>query len=316
MNFLSDGNKMKKIAIYILFAVTGLSFVSCSDDDDKLTPSGYNDDFFGVPADATGPEAELRRDFLKSTGIHLIFTDTLRSTLIGKDLQGKDIYEYETVDFAWNLDYYNDYYDWKPTYIKDIDDKRKAADLFIKYILPHIDGSALTPYSVLLLEDLKIYDDWDYEFVDAYTTSCWRCLGINVSGWVKASDETEIAEYTAGILKDLVSAKFTSSSDSAAPWYEICKEYYRKDIIDFKDDWDGEDMEYIYSVGFLDFNDHWSGRPNRDYFLSSSDDFKMFFDAVFDRDEEDFKTEFGNYPVIMEKYYLMKSLIEQTGYKF
>lgn len=307
---------MKKIAIYGLLLFSGLQFVACSDDEDRPTPSNYNDDFFGVPADATGPEAELRRDFHKETGIHLLFTDTLRTTLIGKDPQGKDIYEYETIDFAWNLTNYNTSYDWEPKYIESIDDKRKATDLFREYIMPHIAGSSMAPYSVLLLADLRAYNNNTFRVEDAYTTSCWRSIGVNTSGWITAETDEDINAHTAGILKDLVSARFDSRSDEAAPWFEISDEYYGADIVDYNEDWDGEDLEYIYSLGFLDFNDHWSGRPNRDYFLYESSDFTMFFNAIFERTEDDFKAEFGAYPVIMEKYNLMKSLIEQTGYKF
>lgn len=305
---------MKKFAIYGFLLLSGLQFVACSDDEDRPTPSNYNDDFFGVPADATGPEAELRRDFHKETGIHLLFTDTLRTTLIGKDPQGKNIYEYETIDFAWNLTNYDDYYGWKPEYIEGIDDKRKATDLFREYIMPHIAGSSMAPYSVLLLKSLQIDD---YGFEDAYTTSCWRSMGVNTSGWITAETDEDIDAHTAGILKDIVSAKFNNNSDEAKPWFEISRECYNCDfIVDYNENWAGEDWEYIYSIGFMDYYDDWRGRPNRDEFLTKSRDFTMFFNAIFDRTEEDFKAEFGAYPVIMEKYNLMKSLIEGTGYKF
>ena len=306
---------MKKFAIYGLLLLSGLQFVACSDDEVRPTPSNFNDDFFGVPADATGPEAELRRDFHKETGIHLLFTDTLRITLIGKDAQGKDLFEYETIDFAWNLTNYDDSYGWKPEYIENIDDKRKATDLFREYIMPHIAGSSMAPYSVLLLKSLQIEDYGDFE--DAYTTSCWRSIGVNTFGWITAESDEDIATYTASILKDLVSARFNNRSDEADPWFEISRDCYNCDyIIDYNENWAGGDWEYLYSIGFMDYYDDWRGRPNRDEFLSSSSDFKMFFDALFDRTEEDFKAEFGAYPVIMEKYNLMKSLIEQTGYKF
>ena len=308
---------MKKLTIYTLALITALQFTACSDNDDILTPSDYNDDFFGVPADAVGPEADLRREFLRETGSHLLFTDTLRSTLIGVDPNGKNIYEHETIDFAWNLTSYDDYYDWKPSYLKDdIENKRKSADLFRENIMPHIKGSSMSPYSVLLLADLEIYDDWEYDFVPAVTTSCWRCLAVNVKGWIEAQSAEEANEHTIAICKALVSDKFTYNCNEAKPWFAISNDYYWEYISDYIEDWEGGDMETIYSLGFLSYYEDWRGRPYYDEFNGTKNDFEDFFNALFDRSEDDFTAEYGNYPIIMEKYRFMKELIEKTGYKF
>lgn len=308
---------MKNITKYALALAVALQLGACSDSDDVLSPSNYNDDFFGVPADATGPEADLRREFYKETGTHLLFTDVLRTTYLGLGSNGKEIYEYETIDFAWNLTSYNNYFDWNPTFLDDnIDEKRKGADLFRKNVLPHIKGSSMSPYSVLLLADLEIYDDWNYEFVPAVTTSCWRCLAVNVKGWIEAETDEEADKYTVSICRDLVSNKFTYNSDEAKPWFDASSEYYYEYIADYYEDWEGEDMDIIHSHGFLSYNKDWKGRPYYDEFPGKSEDFEDFFNAVFDRSEADFEAEYGDWPVIMAKYNHMKELIENTGYKF
>lgn len=307
---------MKNITKYALALVTALQLGACSDSEDVLSPSNYNDDFFGVPADATGPEADLRREFYKETGMHLLFTDVLRTTFLGLDPNGKEIYEYETIDFAWNLTDYDDDYDWNPTYIEDMDDKRKGADLFRENVFPHIKGSSMTAYSILLLADLEVYDTYDEEFYPAVTTSCWRSLAVNVNGWIEAETTEEAEDYTISICKALVSSKFTYKSNEAKPWFAICSEYYGERIRDFFEDWEGDDMDLIHSLGFLSYEEDYKGRPRYDEFLWESDDFDEFFDVLFTYTEDDFKAEYGQWPLIMEKYNLMKELIEKTGYKF
>lgn len=305
---------MKKLIIYSLALIAGMQFTSCKDDE-VLTPSNTNDLLFAVPADATGPEADLRREFYKNTGIHLIFDEVLRSEVVGKDSQGNDIVKNETVDFAWNINNYDDFLDYEGGYITDIDDQRKAADLFMKYVLPHIKGSSMSPYSVLLFNGLEVYDRYDYEYYTAYTLPCVCCLGVNVAGWIEAETDEEISMYTAELCKSLVKAKFNFNSSVAEPFTDLSYEYSGEYISDYEEDWDRSDMSMVYSYGYITYNKHRS-KVTRDRFPYADDDFDDFFNAIFDRTREDFEAEFGEYPAVMEKYNIMYSLIEQTGYKF
>lgn len=303
---------MKKTIIYSLVLLFGVQFTACKDDE-VLTPSGINDNVFAVPDDATGPEADLRREFYKETGIYLLFDENLRTTVVGKDSQGNDIIKTETVDFAWDFTSYDDYLIYESGYITDIEDMRKAADLFRDNVLPHIQGSKLAPYSIVLFNGLQVYDDYEDEWNEAYTLPCWRSLGVNVAGWVDAENDEEIAQYTAGLCKSLVGAKFNYTSSIAKPFTDLSDEYSGEKICDYEEDWDRTDMSMVYSYGYMTYVKR--NKVTRDYFPYTEDDFQAFLDAVFDRSKEDFEAEFGDYPAIMEKYNIMRSLIEQTGYK-
>ena len=315
MNFQNKENNMKKIALYILLAAIGLPFVSCSDDDDNPVPSGINDDLFSVPADATDEESVLRREFHDKTGIHLLFSEILKSTVIGKDANGNDIIKNETIDFAW--DYNSDNsgleYEMVPFEDDDLAGKRKAADLFVKEILPHIEGSTISPYSVLLTTSLK-WREYRYDSWSTYTMSCWRCLAVDVEGWVNSSTQEESDAWTTAICKNIVKDRFSCWSTEAKPWTTIsinagAGEY----LSDLFDDWD-RDITRVYELGFMSYRQ--TSRPSYDSLPYEDSDFNAFYDAVFGRTQEDFEAEFGQYAKIMEKYNLMKSLIEQTGYKF
>lgn len=306
---------MKKIALYTLLSFMAIPFVACSDEEEIPTPSGANDDFFSVPADATDPESVLRREFHKETGIHLLFSDVLRSTVVGKDADGNDIIKNETIDFAWNLTSYDDYLFYDIVPITDIDDQRKAVNLFKDNVMPHIQGSSMLPYSVMIVDDLQTreYEDDPGEY--AVTMSCWRCLAVNAGGWIYAETPEEIAEHTATICKNLVTTKFSNRSDAAKKWMLISDEYYWEYIVDYIEDWD-RDITKIYELGFLDYYEDWRGRPNRDEFPSSYNDFDTYFIYMFRMSKEEFTSKYGEYPIIMQKYNAMREAIEATGYKF
>lgn len=308
---------MKRLSIYGLVLVVGSLFCACSDDEENLKPSGIDDDYFAVPADATDPESVLRREFFEKTGVHLLFTDVLRTNTYTDEFGqtvGKDV----TIDFDWNLNTEGSvyYYQWELMTDGDIELKRKTADLFIRDILPHIQGSRMAPFSVLLFKDLEIKeystDDWER----GYTLPNWRCLGFNAGYWLDAADDDEIREASVSLCKALVSSKFNYRSDLADDWNDLSYDGGSgEDIVDWVDDWD-RDITKVYELGFLDYDPDWRDRLKYDSLPYADDDFEMYFNAIFDRSREDFEAEFGQYAKIMEKYNMMYSLIEQTGYKF
>lgn len=306
---------MNKITICGLIMFAGFQFTACSDEE-NLTPSHADDDLFSVPESAIDPVSELRREFHKETGIHLLFTEELNPTVTGTDKDGSPILRENKVDFKWNYNTYNDYLEYEAEYITDIDAMRKAADEFKKAVLPHIEGSSIAPYSVLLVNDLVSRTQSWKDMVLTYTMACWRCLAVNVGGWVEAETDDDVATWTFGVCKSLVSAKFNSSSAEAKAWMDLSYDGGSgEDIVDYVDDWDG-DITKVYELGFMSYIKDWRGRLDYDYLPYASNDFTAYFNAVFERSQEDFEAEFGQYAKIMEKYNLMKSLILQTGYKF
>lgn len=306
---------MNKFAIYGLLLFSGLQFAACSDEE-ELTPSHADDDLFSVPVSATDPVSELRREFHKETGIHLLFTEDLNPTVTGKDKDGNPILRENKVDFKWNYNNYNDYLEYEAEYITDIEAMRKAADEFKKAVLPHIEGSSIAPYSVLLVSDLgSRTQSWE-DMALTYTMACWRCLAVNVGGWIGAETEADAADWTFSVCKSLVNAKFNSSSTEADTWMDLSYDGGSGgDVVDYVDDWD-RDITKVYEIGFMTYYKDWKDRLYYDYLPSANRDFDAYFNAVFERSQEDFEAEFGQYAKIMEKYNLMKSLIVQTGYKF
>ena len=304
---------MKKYAIYGLLALATVGFVSCSDDEEVLVPSaGYVDNKFAVPADATGPEADLRRKFYEDNGSFLLFSDLLAHEYVGKDAYGHDVYKDEYVDFNYNLNSMSSS-DPEIELLTDLDDKKAAVDLIERYVLPRIAGGQLMPFSVLPLKSiLATQTSYPYDIVEAKTISCFRCLGVNVGEWLELPEE-EQEGYGASVLLDLIASKFTYQSEEADEFCDLSYEYSGYYLDEIDEDWDGEDLSLVYECGFISYV---KTRYGDVYLPFTYDDFNDYLMAVLTRDEVDFMEEFGEYPMIVTKYNIIKDAIIALGYKF
>lgn len=306
---------MNKIYIALLF-LAGL--FSCTKEDD-LKPSGARDDYFTILSDAT-PELKLRKEFYEQNGVHLLFNDTLRHEQDGTYADGTPYYVTETIDLGYSLTALNTQIQW--TLLTDYEDQKKAADLVVKYILPHMTGS-MKPYSVWMLQDLKLF-----EFVNWFVGSQWvsknyysgmRCLALNYGKMALWSDE-EAVEACQNIFYDLIYGKI---KDLDIPeFYAFCEKYYWEDLetcgYSGESDNEEEALKFAYQLGFLEcFEDEdWDTGEIYYYFQGSEKDLQSYLKLLLTlKDDEDWK-EWEIYPIIYQKLEILKDLIEGLGYKF
>lgn len=306
---------MNKYIIYCFLVLSAVSLSSCNDDDELLEPStGIVDNKFAVPADATGPEADLRRQFYADNGTFLMFTDLLSHEYQGKDAYGDDVYKDEYIDFRYNLTSMNDVAP-EFVFIDDIESKKEAASLIEDYIFPHL-GGKLMPFSILVVESLRVPRYGTYgNLTKGITYSCWRCRAIATGEWLALPDD-EKAEYSKSILKAIVSGVFNSLSDEADEFMELSYEHSGEYVTDIYPDWDRSDMSQLYELGYLSYFSWSEDDPYDDEFPTASTDFTNFYNAVMDREEEDFMQEYGGYPKIVTKYNIIRNAILALGYKF
>lgn len=288
-----------------------LMFTACSEE--ELTPSGANDNPFAVPAEQSDETSQIRREFYEHNNIHLLFSDVLRKEYMGKDANGNDIWKEETLDLDYNLTS-DAGKDMELIFIEEPEAQREAAALVEKYILPHLaKGGSLLPYSILLVNVIQQEDRYgDMEDVDVYANM--RCLAISAGEWLEM-DEDEQEEHAKTILQALIQSKFDYTSEAAEPFLAYCEDMYNEDIVDFIPDWD-RNIEDIYALGMLDYSEDWGDDPSYDWFISAKNDFADFFDEVMNGSEEEFRADYGEYPILIQKYEVMKNTIIDLGYIF
>lgn len=284
------------------FFITGLALssllvVSCGDDSEDLTPSEPEKNVFMVDPSRTDDEAMIRKDFYETTGIHLIFTDSL----IHSDGS------LEMLDFNWGFNTESsDTYRF--TYITDKKEMEQSAELLSRYFVPYISGGKLRPFSMLPFKKIEL-GKWnkkkqDYKWSSIDYISNWRCFAVNTEDWAELEPD-EYKEAGRGLLTNFIDANLNHKSPELADFFVICKEYYFEDI---DEDWfEEEDMSEIYALGFLSYDDYWEG------YLGEEDDFDDFKDLVLNYTEDEVYEMYGKYDLIMKKYQLFKQAIADIG---
>lgn len=294
---------MEKIYCFLVVCFSFVFMQSCSKED-ELTPSGVVYDYFMVPADATDEESVLRREFYERNGVHLLFNDTLRHEQRGTYEDGTPIWYTEMIDFNYNISsagagtYFFEY-------LSDQDSREVAAEIVEEHILPHL-GEGWRPYSFLLLNKIETLNILGRR-VETDCVSCLRSLAIGIGKAISMSTE-EQAAFSKGMLVTLVNDRIEDLDESLfAEFYLPCQQYYLQNYTDFGLSEEPTDEE-LYELGFV-YNSLW-------VFPDERTDRKYFVQYTVELSEEEFRAKYGNYPIVMQKYEIIRQIISDMGYKF
>lgn len=288
-----------------LIAAASLSLTACDSSEDALKATAPVNNAFEVPEGATGLEAELRRQFYKDNGFYLLYSDKLEGSTCG---EGN-----ESVDFNWNLTGYNDdSYGFE--FFETDAEKQEAYDIIKKVLLPHLDSTKY-PYSILPVKNMYTLDG---DEPDEYLTklTCFRCTAYSIGALVGLDDDELEGEF-AQMVYNILDKEYGASSSAMSDFLDISADYYGEYIVDVFPDWyDDQDMDIVYEAGFTDYVKD-SKDPADDEFLTKKKDLRAYWKLVLFTPESDFYNEWGDYPVIVRKYEMMKSIIaEKVGFVF
>lgn len=299
------------------------AFASCSSDE-ELTASGATDNYFAVRADDTSEDAAIRRAFYDKNGIFLLFNDTLRHELVGKDVAGKDAYFTETIDFNYNINTAG-ISDFQFSYLKTTEEKKAAVDFVEKYIVPHFKGGALAPYSFFLADNLSeygySYTTWQYEWMQRTYLSCVRCIGLSVGDVVNMDDDQK-ADYALQISRSILETRLKYNDerlgDFYAPVQDLFNEYLENIIPGWQDSaYDGSiDVPASYGFLKLDSTLDWNTWEDIYYFPGQQNDYKAYFNIVMGSSEEEVYETYGKYPIVISRYNTLRNIISSLGYNF
>ena len=301
---------MKPINKFMAGLLTIISPVLCAcSDDENLTPGPAFPNYFEVDASDNSPEAQLRREFKERTGIYLLFNDHLATYT---DAYG--MIKEETIDFDWNLTSDMEQY-YRFSYLEDQTDKENVTAMIEKYFLPYInvEGGKFKPYSILIPATIEVdkYNDDDWRSKDFL--SCWRCFAINAAKWMDI-DAEDARSLSRSLVRSIVDDNLSDSDPALDDFYAVSQEYYDSYPAEAFPGWmDYQDETLVYEVGFLRYYPDYYGDPDYDSFPYESSDFRLFKDAIFIEDEAEFREKWADYPKIIEKYEILKKIIEDLG---
>lgn len=311
---------MKYFYQYLSIIFLGAVILSSCEKEEELQPSHSIEDFFGVPDDASGPESKLRRTFFQETGSYLIFNPVLKIKA-GTDANGETAWETYTINFNYDITSTGTYQDLNITVIDDWETQQAAA-LFIKEeVLSHFD-TKYRPFSVMPLNTIEYQsNEYPYDIKQFNYIENFMCSGFAL-GDIQNLTEEKKQELENEVVKNILSTKLkelTSGGENYTKYRiafeEISNEYYGEYIIDLFPEWDKSQTEkYVYGLGFLDYNSYED--PYYDNFFYSSEDWDAYVEATYSIPENEFREQYGNYPLVIKKYEIMRSAFEEIGFAF
>lgn len=290
-----------------MVAVLTLPIIGCGDGSEDLVPSETEKNLFAVDPSDKSKDAVLRREFYDNTGIFLLYTDLLGTY---KDNFGND--REERVDFNWGL---NTDSSTQVTFDELSDSERdEATRLILTYFVPYVnvENGTVKPYSILLVKNLRTGSRQKLQ--DFH--SCIRCFCINVDNWIGADDD-EAKTLGKDLLKSLVDTKIDYKNEGLDPFFAICDGLHEERVADIIPEWiDEQNVEWIYEKGFMSYYPDYWDEIEYDEFRSREFDLRDFMDALFNEDEADYKETWGDYPLIIQRYDVLKECVEALGIDF
>lgn len=291
-------NVMKK---YILGFVIAVSLWACSKEDwpssDQLEVN-----FFAVPEDATGEEAELRREFFGKTGVYLLFSDTLGCRNI-TTLSGKTVIEWQVIDFMWNMNTSSAYADSLEFFPYQVIGKKEAAAKFVQDELLTDLPELFYPYSILLTERMVLFDNFYGTYIpgEVAVYSGMQATAIALGDIATASDEKK-ETLKNEMMKAMIVNNLSLIKDSdLAVFYSYSTDYY--DI----SSWNVPSP--VESVGFLPtYTSSWTVTFN-----TKSSDVLAYVEEIFNLSETEFWETYAEYSVVIEKMEEMVNVLRKYG---
>ena len=311
---------MKGLSYLLGLFVLGSAFAGCAEDD--ITPNPLEKDYFLEPEGASGFELQLQREFFEQEGSYVLFNDTLSSEYLGDNANGEPVYFYQTLNLGYRLVSSSDgssQEHFSFDYFTTDDEKQAAVDFLSENILPSL-GASMRPYSFLLVNGMEYYEPYygDLALVaDAVVYSGWNCTVIAMQG----VDNMSVAEQEAfrlNLLQSMANNKMQLLDESVFDeFYAFCESYYSTYFMNEEAEAFCQQYPTQHDVGFLSTYAYgWNGFLWIANFKAKEYDLEDYTNAVFSIPEDEFMTTYADYPIVQEKYRILKGIIEDLGIIF
>lgn len=318
---------MKKITTKISIAAIAMLplLTSCSSSDD-VTAGPAEQDIFLHPYGATAADQALQEAFYKKNKLYVLFNDTLSKKQTSVNPDGTPFYEYKDIDMRYNLHGFaltSEAAVFSYEYLTSDADKAAAVSFLDNEFLPSL-GESLRPISFLLVDQISyVYDYYGSKvWGTAQVWPGWRCTAVAMHG-IGSMDAAQRNQLRLTLLQAIVASKIGGVEESKFDeFYSYCNDYYSKyamydDALPFF-----EKYPTPMDLGLLD-NTVSYYRWNSDASLglvmyniaAKSYDLQDYTNTIFKYSEEEFMAKYGEYPIVVKKYQVLKAIIEELGVK-
>ena len=291
-----------RLHIFIWIILAG-SLFSC--EKENVTPSKVRNPFASAP-EATDATSELRREFYEKTGCFLLFNDTLRHEYMGVDAFGNPYYDTELLAMDWGLGSVKRDYILRYEYLDGMAQQQKAYDFLVNNLKSSLNK---LPYSILAVNKIELRkEDWTGQ-VTWESKVCEinsRCMAVAIEGLF--AEDVKPEEYVQDLCCTIIFPRLFANEEEG--WlgskaygfveYDMYYGYYNKMDLYV------ETLEDLHGEGFLVDVDEVN-------FPDVRQDASAYIKAVLLETEEEFREKYGQYWKIMEKYEIIKPLVEKEA---
>jgi len=306
---------MKRYRTILYAGLLLLSLVSCTNEE-ALKPSGTDKNYFAAQDNATDEESVLRRDFYKKNNCYVLFNDTLRHEAIGADPNGVMQYMTELVDIPYVMTSITGSVN-KYQYLQAMTDKRNAISFVENYLLTHL-SNKLKPFSWLLVNKIDQYNvsDANFDYVGELQYAVGNRATSVAIGEISTMTDQEKAAFSQTVLSGIMVNKISlQTSSTLASFTKYSSSLYNgrtTDAVSTEED----NILAMNKAGFVTQH-YWGGiilmftaYPNQEEDVSS------FVKLVLTKSDTEVNELYTDFPIVLQKYAAMKSIIEQMGYIF
>lgn len=283
-----------------------MGFAGCSSED---TPEVeyHNPSMFFQPSDSDNSvEAQMRRKFYSDHGTYLLFNDTLQYKFLGTDINGDDQYFIELIDPSYEVGgQSSSTVSYTYTYLTDDSTKQAAIDYVDEYIMPHL-SKRLRPFSVFLCRQINV---GTYNMTQSpYAVANQRCVLISMNYlMIRQRTDAQKQTYADRVLNVIVNQAAVNNTSSFTTFYSYSSQYYG---VTYSSAGITGTTDEIRSLGFI------STGSVSGSFPSSEVDLQAYTTEATRYSQEELEAKYGDYPIIMNKFAALKSVLTELGYVF
>ena len=309
---------MKQLYYFIPWVISGLILlVSCGED--SLSPNQPEKNIFLEPYGITGEELALQKSFFETTGSYLLFHDLLDKRYLGRDAEGKEVYEDVMLDLTYAmLSATEDAFEFD--YLATVNEKRAAADFIKEKLLPSLKEN-IRPYSFFLVNKIDHYEKsgGNYVLRKLQVYSGWRATAVAVEGVNEMTEAAQVA-YKKELLRSIVNKSISNVDQSVfGEFYAVSSRYYANysmnSTVDFPE------LTYIgfQETGLLQVYAYNPPGTNPSFpngfvnFPAASIDLTNYINLLFTKTLQEVEQENAIFPLVIKKYKILKGVIEELG---
>jgi len=325
----------------VIYLILAFLVLGC-EKESGLTSNIKLENLYVIQDDPSDPVKHWVYEIYKEYGVPVYFNDTIGQVFVKKDVNGKNVYRYETLDLAWKFTSYNGL-TYVYEYMTEPEEQLKALGIIEEYL--KIASKPLRPFNFFVTrsattinrnDEKNIYSYGDYVFFyrTVLMTGDWSEIQISSLPEImrRAMVKNKITNY-----KDLLAA-FNAVSNKVwygnswakldANWYDYVKttdwpQYYFSPGA-LADTWYGakemtaeELKEFRAAVrsamgqfGFVSYHSNTSTNTPED----EERDLVTYIAEMLNHSRNEFEELWGNSPLVMEKYEILYSIVaEELG---